>query len=280
MAFDLVRTLDVIMRERVDLSGPETLALVSLALMANTRGEAHPSYGRLAREARCVRSTAIRAVGSLVDKGLLAVVPRRDESGDRTSNLYRLEVVASRDQVVAQEDHPIAHDDHRGRARRPRVVAQGDHGGRPMRPRRNPMEGTQPEGTQGRDLDSDSVRAVFDHWATKRAATTRTPVARLKLTAERRRKIQARLREGYTADDLQLAIDGIFATPFNVEKGFLDVELACRDAAHVDRYSATARAESTTRSHLRAVPPAAEDAADAGPLLAVDDLPLPAVRRA
>jgi hypothetical protein len=105
--------------------------------------------------------------------------------------------------------------------------------------------------------DTADVRAVFEHWATKQAALTGVPTRRLKLTKDRRGKVRARLREGYSVDDLQRAVDGIFATDFNVEKGFTDLTLACRDAAHVDRYSATVAAEvAQSQTRLRAIPPA------------------------
>ena len=84
------------------------------------------------------------------------------------------------------------------------------------------------------------VRAVFDHWAMAQSELTGARVASLKLTVDRRGKIQARLREGYGPDDLRRAIDGMFATDFNVTKRFTDVALACRDAQHVDRFVAAA----------------------------------------
>ena len=86
------------------------------------------------------------------------------------------------------------------------------------------------------DSPSWAVRQVFDHWAERQAKLTGAPLARLKLSEDRKRKIRARLAEKYSVEDLKKAIDGMFATPFNVEGGHTDVELACRDAAHVDRY--------------------------------------------
>jgi hypothetical protein len=85
-----------------------------------------------------------------------------------------------------------------------------------------------------------SVRAVYDHWVLARAEVVpdaRKPV----LSDKRRRAVQGRLREGFTVDDLKLAIDGITCTAFNVEKGFTDLELCCRDAGHVEKYIANAK---------------------------------------
>jgi hypothetical protein len=79
---------------------------------------------------------------------------------------------------------------------------------------------------------------VFDYWARKQAGLTGAAVATIKLTEKRRRKIRARIREGYSVDDLKRAVDGMMTNPFNVEGRHTDVELACRDAEHVDRYMA------------------------------------------
>lgn len=87
----------------------------------------------------------------------------------------------------------------------------------------------------------DQVRTVFDYWASRQAKQTHVEVSRLKLTKERRAKIQARLKDGATVEDIKRGVDGVFATPFNTEKGFTDIELVCRDGAHLDRYMAAAR---------------------------------------
>ena len=88
---------------------------------------------------------------------------------------------------------------------------------------------------------STGVRSVFEHWVAAQSKLTGTDPSKLKLTKDRRGKIEARLNEKYTVEDLKLAIDGVFATPFNIEKHFTDVELACRNGSHVDRYIAAAR---------------------------------------
>lgn len=59
--------------------------------------------------------------------------------------------------------------------------------------------------------DVEDVRAVFTHWL----AITKHDAARTKLTKERRAKIVARLREGYTVDQLKQAIDGCAKSPFH-----------------------------------------------------------------
>jgi hypothetical protein len=53
-----------------------------------------------------------------------------------------------------------------------------------------------------------------------------------------RRKIKARLQDGYTPEQLCKAIDGNASRAFNREGGFHDLELCVRDAKHVDLYLA------------------------------------------
>ncbi len=82
-------------------------------------------------------------------------------------------------------------------------------------------------------------REVFEYWLSgwKRIVRgTRVP----KLDDNRRRKIKARLREGYTVADLKRAIDGLWASDWHVENKRHDLELVCRDAPHVDRFLAEA----------------------------------------
>lgn len=60
------------------------------------------------------------------------------------------------------------------------------------------------------------IRTVFDHWAATEARTggMQSP----KLTGPRRSKINARLAEGYTVDDLCKAIDGFSIDAFHLGK--------------------------------------------------------------
>jgi hypothetical protein len=90
--------------------------------------------------------------------------------------------------------------------------------------------------------DKDSCRMVFEHWR-----VTMGKSARVVLDSKRRAKVEARLAEGYSVEDLNLAVDGCRLTPHNMgqnDRGerYDDIELICRDAAHVDRFIANANA--------------------------------------
>lgn len=80
-----------------------------------------------------------------------------------------------------------------------------------------------------------AVRAVFAYWQT----ALKKPGA--KLDGKRRKAIAARLADGYTVEELQRAIDGCRRSLWHQganERGrrYVDLELICRDAAHVDHF--------------------------------------------
>ncbi len=111
---------------------------------------------------------------------------------------------------------------------------------------REPSSLDQGSRTEEKDRDRDvaqsarreQVAAVFDHW--------RKVMGHLKakLDDKREKLIEARMKAGYSADDLKAAIDGCSKTPFNMghnEQGtrYDGLELILRDGAHVDRFIAT-----------------------------------------
>lgn len=69
-----------------------------------------------------------------------------------------------------------------------------------------------------RHLESVDVRRVFDHWV--RVICQVAPgKAGYKLTPERRQKIQARLRDGYSVLDMCEAIDGCKTSDYHMARG-------------------------------------------------------------
>jgi len=79
------------------------------------------------------------------------------------------------------------------------------------------------------------VGQVFGYWVSKREKS------KAKLTAQRKRKIEGRLREGYTVEDLCKAIDGVAYSKHHRgenDEGRVwdDLELICRDGSHVEMF--------------------------------------------
>lgn len=92
------------------------------------------------------------------------------------------------------------------------------------------------------DTDNDMSRAaqsrrVFGFWQTH----FKHPKA--VFDSKRRGAVEARLRDGYTEEQLTMAVKGCRLTPYNMGKNdrqqvYDDIELICRDATHVDRFIA------------------------------------------
>jgi hypothetical protein len=93
---------------------------------------------------------------------------------------------------------------------------------------------------------SDDVQTVFDYW--------RYRIVHLKarLDEKRRRKIRMRLNDGYTVQQLRDAIDGCATSKFHMGQNdrrtaYNDIELICRDASHVDKFTAMLNADREIR---------------------------------
>jgi len=82
--------------------------------------------------------------------------------------------------------------------------------------------------------DSDrgpDVTTVLEHWRSARGTN-------VMITDARKRTVIARLREGYTVDQLCRACDQMMQSEFHRAGGFLDVDYFAGDAAKVDRWLA------------------------------------------
>ncbi len=95
---------------------------------------------------------------------------------------------------------------------------------------------------------SDEVICVFDYWNKKRSAVLPGRRRTAKATPKRLSKVKDRLAEGCTVDDLKLAVDGCLGNPFNVEGGYVDLELICRDDSKVTQYLQWARKNGARQS--------------------------------
>lgn len=86
-------------------------------------------------------------------------------------------------------------------------------------------------------ISEDAVKRVFTYWEERRRKVLKLKVSvPMKFTDKRAARIRARMEEGYAEEVLREAIDGCLRTKFNREGGHTDIELICRDQAHVERY--------------------------------------------
>lgn len=93
---------------------------------------------------------------------------------------------------------------------------------------------------EGEQVVTSPAQVVFDYWAhaRHRRLGRNGTGPKQQLTKGRRTKIQARLDEGYTVEDLKRATDAVLASDFHLTGGHTDVELICRDQKHVEQYLA------------------------------------------
>lgn len=112
------------------------------------------------------------------------------------------------------------------------------HGGSTPDVRESPGKGkTRMSGAGAPDqrVRFEQAQEVFAYWQ----VTLEHPTA--KFTGERRRKVEARLREGYTVHQLKRAVDGCKATPHNMGENdtgqkWDDLALICRNGSQVERF--------------------------------------------
>lgn len=95
------------------------------------------------------------------------------------------------------------------------------------------------------DEPPSAVQELFAYWQ------GRMVKPKAKLTADRKRVIQARIREGYTVEVLKAAIDGCAASPFHAgenERGtaYNDLTLIFRNGSKVEHFAEMAKDQGTT----------------------------------
>lgn len=83
----------------------------------------------------------------------------------------------------------------------------------------------------------DQVKEVFDHWITTMGKTSQA-----KLTDKRKKCIEARLKEGYTVDQIKQAIEGCAKSPHHMGQNdsgtvYDDLTLICRSGDKVEQFA-------------------------------------------
>lgn len=198
--------------------GPK-LVLLKLADNANDEGYCWPSMTHVCEHTGLSRSSVIRHIKSLEAAGLLET-KRRSKDGVNLPNHYQL---------------PLPNLEG--------VVSPCDQGGVTMTPGGGVTVTPKPSVDRTVNEPSEekarAVRAVFAYWQ------ERTDHPRAKLGDDKRKKIRARLDEGYTVDELKQAVDGCCATPWNMghnprKRRYDSIDLIFRNSDKVDQFIAAA----------------------------------------
>jgi len=75
------------------------------------------------------------------------------------------------------------------------------------------------------------TQEIFDYWVLVMGKDPK----RTKLSTERRKKINDRLKD-YSIGDIKQAIDGCRSNEYNMQNGYNDIELICRNSAKLESY--------------------------------------------
>ncbi len=102
---------------------------------------------------------------------------------------------------------------------------------------------------------SSDVLRVFERWV----LASGRDLARTRLTTQRRRKVEARLKEGYSVNEILAAIEGVQRSPFHQGANdtgtrYDDLTVICRDGAQVERFADLAAEPATSEKPVIAQP--------------------------
>lgn len=88
----------------------------------------------------------------------------------------------------------------------------------------------EPEPVKNQNFKNE-IQEIFEFWKTTLCKSDQTV-----LSDKRRAKINARLKEGYTIDQIKQGIIGCSKSNYHIENKHTDIELICREAGKLDRF--------------------------------------------
>lgn len=224
--------------ERAPYTAGSLLVLLALADWANDEGVAWPSMERLAEKARVDKRSAQRIVRQLQRDGVLEI----EEGGGRARQhkfFIKMERVTNCHPLKGDTDVTVSEikggisDTERVTFQAERVTSDTETV-TPMSP--DPLE--EPSEEPSVKPPPPATR-VFERW--KETFNHSKSV----FDSKRLKAVNARLRDGYSVDDLFAAIEGCARSPHHMGQNqrhevYDDIELICRDSAHVESFIAKA----------------------------------------
>ncbi len=209
-----------------DVSDRAVRLYAVLGRYADAEGHAFPGKTKLMNRLRGVsRSTLDATIAELTKIDALEVNPRFRDDGGRTSNDYLVLWLPPADQPEGVlppvgEAPSYQPEGLYARASKGLNENQGNEGG--LSP-----PGVAVFAAQG---ERDLVEDIYAHWKIARSKP------RARLTENRRVKIRARLREGFSVDDLIRAIDGVAFDPWPGRAQHDDLTVILRNPEQVERF--------------------------------------------
>jgi Helix-turn-helix domain len=222
-------------------AGPKLLLMI-LANHAGKDGVCYPGREILTDECCCKRKATVTDNFARLERlGLVQRLQRRRANGSRTSDWTILAPAhADRGEMVDADDtrpENVASLARRGtesvpdsgtenvprQVRKTYPVRYGKP--TPLKRKGNVRETSEPP-------ISPPIKSIFEHWRQTMGKNG------ARLTPERRSKIAARLKQGYTADQIKRAIDGCAGSKFHRDGGYNDLTLICRSGAKLESFEA------------------------------------------
>lgn len=214
-------------------AGNDRLTLLVFADHADDDGRnTWPSADTIAFEGRMRRPTAVAARKRLREQGrIIEIGP-----GPRGTTNYQVRM-----EVAAEGPPPPRRRTDEEKGVKKLTPASGSDssasgvrsdasGGNEIEPEPSIEPSTKPSREQDGLLPS-AIEEIFDYWRSTFSLNGKT-----KLTAGRRRALQARLREGYSADRIKRAILGCAGSDFHVKGEHTDLTLICRSGDKLERF--------------------------------------------
>ena len=91
----------------------------------------------------------------------------------------------------------------------------------------------QPTTNNQQPILKENIFSVFNFWKEVFSKDGRTV-----LKGKRETTIGGRLKEGYTVDEIKQAILNVSVSEYHIAKGYIDIELICRNQINLDKYIA------------------------------------------
>lgn len=112
-----------------------------------------------------------------------------------------------------------------------RTECEGNANHKPLTTNQEPLNNKEISPPALVDKKEIDLNAVFEFWKETMGKNARTT-----LSKDRASKIKARLKEGYSVDEIKLAITNCSTDPWHIEKKVNDIEYICRNQQHLDRF--------------------------------------------
>lgn len=197
-------------------SAGRKLVLMMMADIADDNGRCFPSYQHIADVCEMSKRSVMTHMSALADQGLVSIEHRKGVKGN-SSNIYHLRIPS---EPVSPPSENLA--------------PPSENSALP------PSENLAPRTYHSTNLSinqdmSNDIDSVFATWVAILGKQN------CKLTAGRSKVIKARLKEGYTVNQLCSAIKGCANSPFHMgmnDRGerYDDLTLICRNGENVEKF--------------------------------------------